>query len=793
MTKENIVTLTASPSEGTEAKRNKKTQLLSALLSASALGVFLEGCSSSSGGGGGGNPDPVTPDPVTPDPVTPDPVTPDPVTPDPVTPDPVTPDPVLPDPVSSVTGDGSESNPYLATSAADSFTGSGSRDWVSYAGSNAGVTIDLDSTATVSGGWAAGDNLRYIDNLIGSRFADTLSGDSGVNTLRGRIGDDDLYGGAGNDILEGGVGNDWLYGSEGTDTLDGGTGEDTANYLFSDEGVRVNLALTTAQQDFETNSFGFARSQGGDAVGDILTGIENIRGSLSSDWLTGDNNNNLLDGGLGNDRLEGSGGTDTYSFETYEGTDTVADDGGNIIFEPIGDDDYAGAIYTFTRANFGNSEAVTLTVTKGSNTLNVIKFTSDPSSYRFYIGSVSSENEIPASMLVVPPRVVGDGSESNPYLATAATDSFTGSGSRDWVSYAGSNGGVTIDLDSTATVSGGWATGDNLRFIDNLIGSRHADTLSGDSGVNTLRGGAGNDILDGGGGRDILEGGAGQDDYIFSRNSGDDTISSDPDGGRLLFRGHSPASDSFHAALDFNDNVVFVAGSTEITIIDGGANDAYQHGSYSVHYGTTNELLGNLYVGSDSLGDTLTGTSTRDIFTGFGGNDKLYGLGGVDNLDGGAGNDNLYGGADTDYVRGGIGNDLLDGGGGTDFLFGEGGADTYRFDALGTDVDIIRGGADDGAGNKLVFRAPSGVTYNNDNFAFIRGNFDAQYQFTRSSTGDDLYTIVFTGSTSNPNIRSAVYIEDYFDQGDNAYTIYRTGYNSLSDGTIVSTQPSELA
>ena len=149
---------------------------------------------------------------------------------------------------------------------------------MSYAGSNAGVTIDLDSTATVSGGWAAGDNLRYIDNLIGSRFADTLSGDSGVNTLRGRIGDDDLYGGAGNDILEGGVGNDWLYGSEGTDTLDGGTGEDTANYLFSDEGVRVNLALTTAQQDFETNSFGFARSQGGDAVGDILTGIENIRG-----------------------------------------------------------------------------------------------------------------------------------------------------------------------------------------------------------------------------------------------------------------------------------------------------------------------------------------------------------------------------------------------------------------------------------------------------------------------------------------------------------------------------------
>ena len=208
--------------------------------------------------------------------------------------------------------------------------------------------------------------------------------------------------------------------------------------------------------------------------------------------------------------------------------------------------------------------------------------------------------------------------------------------------------------------------------------------------------------------------------------------------GRLLFRGHSPTSDSFYPALDFNDNVIFVAGSTEITIIDGGANDAYQHGSYSVHYGTTDELLGNLYVGSNSLGDTLTGTSTRDILTGFGGNDKLYGLGGVDNLDGGAGNDQLYGGADTDHLRGGEGNDLLDGGGGTDFLFGEGGADTYRFDALGTNVDIIRGGTNDGAGNKLVFRAPSGVTYTDSNFNFARGNFDAQYQFTRTSSGDDL-------------------------------------------------------
>ena len=54
-------------------------------------------------------------------------------------------------------------------------------------------------------------------------------------------------------------------------------------------------------------------------------------------------------------------------------------------------------------------------------------------------------------------------------------------------------------------------------------------------------------------------------------------------------------------------------------------------------------------------------------------------------------------------------------------------------------------------------------------------------------------TIVFTGSTSNPNIRSAIYVEDYFTLSSSAYTIYRTGYDSGSDGTIVSTAPAETS
>ena len=453
---------------------------------------------------------------------------------------------------------GSASNPYLATAAADSFTGgTGIYDWVSYAGSNAGVDIQFFffRDATVSGGWAAGDSLDYnIDNLIGSDYADTLTGDSSRNSFEG---------GRGNDVLAGGT------------------------------------------------------------------------------------------------------GIDTYVFNKGDGTDTITDSGGKIVFEQGTNNDYAGATYAFTYVDSN----LRLTVTKSGNTLNTIDFTNYPSAYTFYTRSGGTDTIIPTSTLVIPTR---PGGESNPFLATAAADRFSGTGIYDWVSYADSNAGVTINLNNNpATVSRGWAAGDTLTNIDNLIGSRHADTLSGDSGANTLRGGAGNDILEGRGDRDILEGGTGQDDYIL--DTSDDTIRSDSDGGRLLFRADSGNS-AYGVARNSNGDVIVTVGAADITIDDSGADDAYQHGSYSIHYGTSDTFFRNLYAGRE-VADTIVGSSGDDYISGLGGNNKLYG---------GNGNDQIISGE---------GNDLLDGGRGDNLLEGGLGDDTYRFDAgTGTTADTREGG-----------------------------------------------------------------------------------------------------
>ncbi len=108
---------------------------------------------------------------------------------------------------------------------ADPLSGGAGTDSATYAGSDAGVTIDL-STGQAAGGHAEGDVLDSIEVLTGSDFNDVLTGDAGLNGLNGGGGDDILYGGGGMDQVSGGAGNDIVNGGAGDDFLDGDAGND---------------------------------------------------------------------------------------------------------------------------------------------------------------------------------------------------------------------------------------------------------------------------------------------------------------------------------------------------------------------------------------------------------------------------------------------------------------------------------------------------------------------------------------------------------------------------------------
>ena len=166
------------------------------------------------------------------------------------------------------------------------------------------------------------------DSLFGGDGADQLFGGTENDALAGDAGADSLFGGDGADNLSGGDDNDVLTGGAGNDTLAGGAGFDTADYSASTGGVVIDLQGGSAS--------------GGDAAGDVLSGIEGLVGTGQDDRLLGDDaNGNALWGGAGNDSLDGRGGND--SLYGGSGNDTLLGGlGADVLDGGIGDDVIVG-------------------------------------------------------------------------------------------------------------------------------------------------------------------------------------------------------------------------------------------------------------------------------------------------------------------------------------------------------------------------------------------------------------------------------------------------------------------
>ena len=181
---------------------------------------------------------------------------------------------------------------------ADTLQGGIGIDTASYVFASAGISVNL-TTGKGTLGEANGDVLLNIENVTGSAFADNITGNNLANTLDGGAGADILSGGGGNDSLLGGDSNDNLTGGLGADNLNGGNGTDTASYSSATSAVTVSLTTGTGTL--------------GEAAGDVLSNIENLTGSNSSDSLTGNSVSNVLIGNGGNDTLTGLGGKDTLT------------------------------------------------------------------------------------------------------------------------------------------------------------------------------------------------------------------------------------------------------------------------------------------------------------------------------------------------------------------------------------------------------------------------------------------------------------------------------------------------
>lgn len=141
---------------------------------------------------------------------------------------------------------GANSDLFIATSARETFNGGAGKDTVSYSTSTAGISANMSPNASPTGGFATGDTLLSIENVIGSNFRDVIHGDTGANTLVGLGGDDLINGNGGADRLYGDAGNDEVmtFGNNGVQSyMDGGAGSDTIRYTTG--GGRTEITTGT--------------------------------------------------------------------------------------------------------------------------------------------------------------------------------------------------------------------------------------------------------------------------------------------------------------------------------------------------------------------------------------------------------------------------------------------------------------------------------------------------------------------------------------------------------------------
>jgi Ca2+-binding RTX toxin-like protein len=432
---------------------------------------------------------------------------------------------------------------------------------------------------------ALSDELKNIENIVGSPFADNLAGDTRDNKL------------------EGGEGDDSLAGRRGADVLDGGSGIDTVDYGDEERAVFVNLeqeigdigelqvlALPTfptfpvlppipiIRRIFEDELPGlqlppFYKIFSQTPLLDQLQDIENVVGSDFDDTLIGNIVNNKIEGGKGNDTLAGGLGADFL--DGGIGTDTVSyidsERGVNVELE-------------VQQASIGEVE-ITLKP-PFSELLPTVKL-------RVF------EDEISGSAMALADQLLVKTPLTSPLRQQV--ESLIGEGAVALVKHL---------LDVTPLI-------DTLKGFENVIGSSFSDVIRGNNDDNSLTGGTGDDT------------------FVLSPAKGTDTVTDFTIGedriqltGGLTYEQLNIAQGSGENA---NDTLIWVKENNELLAILKNVNASdLPPGTLTVDT-LTDEVDGSITDGDVSLRDAISFLAEGGII------DFAPGLSGTIELDPGLG------------------------------------------------------------------------------------------------------------------------------------------------------------
>ncbi|MBK8102601.1 MAG: hypothetical protein IPK30_04790 [Cellvibrionales bacterium] len=435
----------------------------------------------------------------------------------------------------------------------------------------------------------------------------TLEDKDEKNYLNGGDGNDVLEGASFSDVIDGGHGYDWIYAGAGRDVVAGGAGNDEISgdsYAYFYQGMAYSDFIAPDElpeaNDYRRGHF-YQKNSDGVALrydfdkdtdyNDVLdggAGNDLVQGEIGADIVSGGAGNDVLFG----DRVFGAGffvdGLPPANFQSlakqFHGNDVVdGGDGDDLIVGGGGADRVLGGNGNDTVYGDVGLDAIE----KGVNTADAPSIVASDEGWwgnDVLFGGAGND------------ALIGEGGDD--VLDGGAGDDFLYGDWANWQSqayadpaaktgndtlYGGAGNDQLMGNGGDDALEGGSGNdklyGDNPE--DSSVVSLGDDVLDGGAGDDYLYAGAGNDTLTGGSGDDYLGGGAGDDTYIFSAGSGVDTLE-DAEGATTLRLAVAPIK-------------TVLAGDSETVIY------LSADGSHRIHLATgTAQNIARIYVGDES-------------------------------------------------------------------------------------------------------------------------------------------------------------------------------------------------
>ncbi|HRG50201.1 MAG TPA: hypothetical protein PKW02_04120, partial [Pseudomonadales bacterium] len=435
----------------------------------------------------------------------------------------------------------------------------------------------------------------------------TLEDKDEKNYLNGGDGNDVLEGASFSDVLDGGHGYDWIYAGAGCDVVAGGAGNDEISgdsYAYFYQGMAYSDFIAPDELPeandyrrghfYQKNSDGVALRYDFDKDSDYNDVLD---GGAGNDLVQGEIGADIVGGGAGNDvlfgdRVFGAGffvdGLPPANFQSlakqFHGNDVVdGGDGDDLIVGGGGADRVLGGNGNDTVYGDVGLDAIE----KGVNTTDAPSIVASDEGWwgnDVLFGGAGND------------ALIGEGGDD--VLDGGAGDDFLYGDWANWQSqayadpaaktgndtlYGGAGNDQLMGNGGDDALEGGSGNdklyGDNPE--DSSVVSLGDDVLDGGAGDDYLYAGAGNDTLTGGSGDDYLGGGAGDDTYIFSAGSGVDTLE-DAEGATTLRLAAAPIK-------------TVLAGDSETVIY------LSADGSHRIHLAAgTAQNIARIYVGDES-------------------------------------------------------------------------------------------------------------------------------------------------------------------------------------------------